>query len=146
MTETPARIRWQREDDNSLTGRTGTMTEPVFWIWPPESPGKAHILTSSLPGRNGPQDIYPNGFVADVKAKAEEWLEEFVTSLGAIFADALRSEVESMRGDKYQLAGDHEESGHDWQTERCYGAVEALDWMLATIDRMAANPAPAGEE
>ena len=59
---------------------------------------------------------------------------------------ALRSEVESMRGDKYQLAGDHEESGHDWQTERCYGAVEALDWMLATIDRMAANPAPAGEE
>lgn len=80
---TGTRIRWQKEDDGMTAGRIGTLGEPLFWISPPEGPGKAHILTSSLPGWD--KDIYPNGFVGDVKATAERWLAEFVASLGAVF-------------------------------------------------------------
>jgi hypothetical protein len=81
MAET--RIRWTKEDGGDTAGRVGTLAAPLFFIQPPESPGKAYILVSTLP--NHAVDFYPSGFVADVKAKAEEWLTEFTASLGAIF-------------------------------------------------------------
>ncbi len=52
---------------------------------------------------------------------------------------ALREEIRQERATQDQLAADHEESGHDWQTERAYGRVEALDRLLATMDRMEAD-------
>ena len=61
--------------------------------------------------------------------------------LAAAWAD-LRAEVKSHRDSQHELAGDHEESGHDWQTERAYGRVEALDWMMAAIDRIAPAQSP----
>lgn len=54
----------------------------------------------------------------------------------------LRAAVKASRETQYELAGDHEESGHDWQTERCYGAVAALDEVLALMDRIAPVPVP----
>ena len=51
----------------------------------------------------------------------------------------LRAEIERQRAGQDQLAADHAESGHDWQTERAYGRVEALDRLLATMDRMEAE-------
>ena len=51
----------------------------------------------------------------------------------------LREEIRQERARQAQLAADHAESGHDWQTERAYGRVEALDRPLATMDRMEAE-------
>lgn len=82
---TELRIRWTKEDDGGTAGRAGTLDEPLFFIYPPESPGKAYILTAMLPGHT--RDFYPSGFVSDLKAKAEEWLAGFVSSLGAVFPD-----------------------------------------------------------
>ena len=51
----------------------------------------------------------------------------------------LREHIRTERADRDQLAADHEESGHDWQTERAYGAVEALDRLMVTMDQMEAG-------
>ena len=51
----------------------------------------------------------------------------------------LREHIRTERAAHDQLAADHEESGHDWQTERAYGAVEALDRLMATMDQMEAD-------
>ena len=52
---------------------------------------------------------------------------------------ALREHITAERAAQDQLAAGHEESGHDWQTERAYGAVGALDRLLAAMDRIEAE-------
>ena len=49
---------------------------------------------------------------------------------------ALRSEIQQERTTQDNLAADHSELGHDDQTERCYGAVAALDRVMSVMDRM----------
>ena len=51
----------------------------------------------------------------------------------------LREHIRQERAAQDQLAADHSELGHDWQTERAYGRVEALDDLLVTMDRMKAD-------
>ena len=51
----------------------------------------------------------------------------------------LREHITQERAAQDQLAGDHEESGHGWQTERAYGRVEALDRLLAVMDELEAG-------
>ena len=51
----------------------------------------------------------------------------------------LRDHITQERAAQDQLAGDHEESGHGWQTERAYGRVEALDRLLAVMDELEAG-------
>ena len=48
----------------------------------------------------------------------------------------LREEIRQLRATEYDLAGDHAELGHDGPSERAYGAVDALDGVLALMDRM----------
>ena len=48
----------------------------------------------------------------------------------------LREEIQQERAAQDHLAADHDESGHYWQTERAYGRVEALDRLMAVMDRM----------
>lgn len=53
---------------------------------------------------------------------------------------ALRKEIRRERADQDRNAADHDElPGHESQTERAYGAVEALDRLMATMDRMEAD-------
>ena len=49
---------------------------------------------------------------------------------------ALRAHITGERAAQDQLAADHGELGHRDQEERAYGRVEALDGLLATMDRM----------
>lgn len=157
-TGTTARIRWTAVECGTVAswfGYAGTAEQSLFSILHPvtSKPSRYRYdewaLGASFPGAQNETRYAttrePEAAVAELKAEAERWLEEHVRSLGAVFPGTLRSEVESMRADKHQLAGDH-----DWQAERAYGAVETLDWALSAIDRMtavpAANPAPAGEE
>jgi hypothetical protein len=149
MTETK-RIRWEPTvEGDSLIGYVGTLEPDIFLIWHANAGPGEWRLTSHLPGQHE-YHLYRD--VAGIlKAEAERWLEEFAASLGAMFPDALRAEVEDHRDTHYDLAGDHGELGHVEQAERAYGRVEALDWMLAAIDRIL-PPAPetaavqAGEE
>jgi hypothetical protein len=49
---------------------------------------------------------------------------------------ALRDEIQQERTAQDNLAADHAELGHDDQSGRCYGAVAALDRVMAVMDRM----------
>ena len=83
MTETK-RIRWEPTGHVGWTGHVGTLADWPFQIWDAASVGGGWQLDSSLPGhwrRTGTTSTDPD----ELKAEAERWLEEFVTSLGAVF-------------------------------------------------------------
>lgn len=83
MTET--RIRWQDDvlGSGEADGFTGTLAHPAFAIWKPPQAGGEWVLTSNLPGQEHDRsfDVAPD----KLKAEAERWLAEFITSLGATF-------------------------------------------------------------
>ena len=80
MTGTTVRIRWG--DGGEYVGSTGTIGPFTFRIQRLFGQG-LYLLTAELPGlgfldaRNEDRD--------ELKAEAERWLEEFVSSLGAVF-------------------------------------------------------------
>ena len=94
MTAT-GRIRWERNDDGShvtpaYEGYVGTIGEPLFFIFDPDDRDPWWILTSSLPGLPGAGRAERRAHGDDpdkLKAEAEQWLERFVSSLGAIFPE-----------------------------------------------------------
>lgn len=89
MTET-TRIWWGSGDGASLIGRVGTLEENAFLIVPPGIASEWALL-SSLPGidrKRGHADDPDT-----LKAEAERWLEEFVSSLGAIFPQPCPTEA-----------------------------------------------------
>lgn len=80
------RIRWHDEPVNGESmGSVGTLDPAVFRIWAPEVPGGEWLLTAAmLPGFVGRRS---HGASPDeLKAEAERWLEEFVSSLGVSLA------------------------------------------------------------
>ncbi len=136
MTE---RIRWKEALDGEATGYVGTLDRPVFRLWPPDEDGD-RMLFVYLAGRAG--DLY-HGTTADgQKAVAERLLTEFVSSFGASFPaepdrwTALRSEIQQERTTQDNLAAEHAEWGRGARSEQCYAEVKALDWVLATMERM----------
>ena len=52
---------------------------------------------------------------------------------------ALRDHITQERAAQDEAAAEHAEYGRDDRSERAYGAVEALDRLLATMDRMEAD-------
>ena len=86
------RIRW--EDGGSemiaLCGHVGGLSATVFRILRPWSTFEHWAVSCTLAGSgpvrrgNGPEEL---------KAQAERWLEEFVSSLGAVFRDDPRDSV-----------------------------------------------------
>lgn len=86
MTETIIRIRWETGQWDNLVGYVGTVEPWTFQIWHIRDDGHWSLI-SSLPGMQN-KDSYSYGDDPDaLKAKAERWLEEFVSSLGAIFPE-----------------------------------------------------------
>lgn len=83
MTETK-RIRWHTDDDGETTGYVGSLDRPVFRIWPPDDDGDC-LLFLYLAGHAG--DLYHGATIDGQQAEAERLLEEFVSSLGAVFGD-----------------------------------------------------------
>ena len=91
---TEPRIRWQDDvlGSGEADGFTGTLDPPAFAIWKPPQAGGEWVLTSNLPGQEHDRgfDVTPG----KLKAVAERWLAEFVSSLGAVFPeDAAREAV-----------------------------------------------------
>ena len=84
----PARIRWEKHEPGTAVmayaGHVGTAGLGVFAIFEPDAPGDDHVLTAALPGMGNKRSY---GTPGELKAQAEWWLEEFASSLGAVFPD-----------------------------------------------------------
>jgi hypothetical protein len=52
---------------------------------------------------------------------------------------SLRDQIRQERAAQDELAADHAELGHDEESSRAYGRVEAYDEVLATMVRMEAS-------
>ena len=100
------RIRWGTPVPGSLAtlaGYVGTLDADLFKIFEPYPGEDGWLLTSTLPGLLGYRrfKVEPDVGPDRLKAEAEHWLEEFVSSLGAIFPPAAAvSELCTDRGPK----------------------------------------------
>ena len=84
MTET-TRIRWEPTQYGGWTGHVGTLEPWAYQIWKPGDETPEWRLTSALFGQYGRR--VDNDNPGALKAEAECWLEDFVSSLGASFGD-----------------------------------------------------------
>jgi hypothetical protein len=73
-------IRW----NDTRNGSTGTFG-PFTFIVSPLYTGEGYLLVPYIPGM---EDRRARGDLDEVKAVAESWVREFVTSLGAVFPRA----------------------------------------------------------
>jgi hypothetical protein len=86
------RIRWGHDEPgdgitlDGSTGSVGTLDSAVFHIWKAPQYGGELVLTSDLPGQEGRRSF--GSYPAELKATAERWLSEFISSLGAVFPDS----------------------------------------------------------
>lgn len=132
------RIRWEPLLGGNFDGYVGTRAAPMFEV----------VLisrsTSTWAVRSDLLTYYSTGtHPDDLKAEAERWLEEFVSSLGAVFPDRLREAVtaERDRRSNAALAVDPE-----WAAERHFGWADALDWVLALTGGTAPPSAGGGDQ
>jgi len=77
------RIRWEPTQYGGWTGGTGTLDGWLFQVWKAPAPVGPWRLESGLPGNFG--RIEDGRDPDELKAEAERWLAEFVSSLGAVF-------------------------------------------------------------
>ena len=110
------RIRWGHDEpgDGAIldgsTGSVGTLPLAAFHIWKAPQYGGELVLTSDLPGQEGRRSFGSDP--DELKATAERWLSEFISSLGAVFGDAIAADLRSRANDLEAMAG------HDTAHER----------------------------
>lgn len=80
------RIHWEPAGYGAFAGHVGTTKDRLFMIRKPDH-RPAWRLSSPLPGLSGAEATSAGPDA--LKREAERWLEEFVTSLGAVFPEAL---------------------------------------------------------
>jgi hypothetical protein len=95
-------IRWN-DTWNGSTGQFG----PFTFIVSPLYTGEGYLLVPYLPGM---EDRRARGSLGEVKATAESWLREFVSSLGALFAASLRKHLEREAATQQELGDDYSDS------------------------------------
>ena len=82
------RVRWHAGAEKWATawfGCVGTVDPHLFSILRPMAPGDEWALTADLPGHLGKVSYGDNPDA--LKAEAERWLGQFVSSLGASFPE-----------------------------------------------------------
>ena len=84
MTE---RIRWEPTKYGGWTGHVGTARDWLFQVWLADTAAAGWQLDSTLPGQFGSGWHRCDNDPDTLKAEAERWLEEFVSSLGVTFVD-----------------------------------------------------------
>jgi hypothetical protein len=88
------------------------------------------MLVAHVPGMERRR---ARGGLGEVKAIAESWLREFVTSLGALFAVDLREHLERQAGIEQELGDDYSEKDLE-QAHRYWGHAEALRDVIKHLD------------
>ena len=79
------RIRWEPTEYGGFAGYVGTLVPWAFQIYVPSvRDDRGWILQAQLPGALGKYVTSPDD-PDELKAEAERWLEEFISSLGASF-------------------------------------------------------------
>lgn len=78
------RIRWEDNGYGGQCGYVGTLKPWAFQIWRPDPESEHGRLDSVLPGQFA-RCAWSDG--TDLKAEAERWLEQFASSLGAVFPE-----------------------------------------------------------
>ena len=141
-TTATARIRWEATTSGSARGYVGSMDYPMFRILKGSTVGRWYLDAGVL-GHYGHVADDPADPEA-LKPKAEHWLEDFVSSLGAVFPDRLRAAILFERDAHNIAAGDEGDCSHPWRPETSCGAASALDWVLVKIGE--ATPSVAGTE
>ena len=83
--EATGRIRWEQPVLTLYGFIAGEASQATFKVWPPESDDRQWLLTSSLPGQYDRRlwDARPHA----LRKTAETWLEEFASSIGAVFPE-----------------------------------------------------------
>ena len=71
------------------------------------------------------------GLIADIADAGPPTAAPVVTAWAE-----LRIMIQRERAAQDDIAAEHAEYGRDGQSERAYGWVNALDWVMATMDRM----------
>lgn len=94
VTETN-RIRWDDGPEPAVvwSGYVGTLLTPAFKIYGPDERAHNWLLAVQF-GPEGSLFFYADD-PDESKAQAERWLEEFISSLGAVFPDALAADLRS---------------------------------------------------
>jgi hypothetical protein len=132
------RIRWDGADDGEATGYVGSLGWPVFRIWPPDDKGDC-LLFVYLAGHQ--LDLWHGATVDGQKAAAERLLEEFVSSLGAVFpAEAFEfpgddelPEVKFAAGTRVRFA--HPDAGYPGEADDAMKAlVPGMVYTVAWAD------------
>jgi len=128
VTET-TRIRWHHVNGTVVEwfGYVGTMTTTALFqiLHPVAEPTEAVMgsrfdewaLCTTFPGESVKaryaSDRDETKAVAELKAEAERWLEEFVTSLGAVFPDAAAADLRSRANEMESYSDGGDEGRHD---------------------------------
>jgi len=139
------RIRWEATKYGGWTGHVGTLETWAFQIQRPVLAGERWLLTATFPGALN--DIRP-GIPDKLKAEAERWLKEFISSLGAIFEpepdESAAFQVSEARDLLALWDGNRGLDGANYGTERVLaGMVRNL---LAIVDPESAPRAAGTEE
>ena len=121
-----ARIRWEPGQYANLVGYVGTLEPWAFQIWHIIDAGHWSLITS-LPEHQTP--ISTSADPEKLKGRAEDWLEGFTASLGAVFPAELRETLRSLRCVQAGWAFGVPEDGRE-------------QWLDLVTAAMAPSPAP----
>ena len=77
------RIRWEGTGLGGITGHVGTHQPWMFQIFPPPLTVERWALMAQIPGMDNRRSRSDSP--DELKAEAEAWLVEFISSLGASF-------------------------------------------------------------
>lgn len=122
-------IRW----NDSASGSAGQFGPFGFIVSRVYSGGK-FLLVAYIPGM---EDRRARGDLAEVKATAESWLREFVSSLGAVFTADLRPELERLINGNQDLGNAKAEAGSEQdRRDACenWGRAAAYAHVIELLD------------
>jgi len=131
-------IRWT-DEPRTFVGYVGEIEPYLFQIWG-SSDGSRWMLLSSLPGAlTGSESDDPD----ELKATAERWLEQFISSLGASFGDSLAADLRSRASEVRAMPADCTTERRDRQLFAA-GLDRAAD-LAEHGDQPAVSPEPPKE-
>jgi hypothetical protein len=139
-------IRWERSASDGYLGYAGTLTDPLFQIWPPDRRDDEWMLQmSTIAGRSG-SPVYGSGpdGLKELKGRAEEMLREFAASIGAVFPgpvtaheerwQALRDFLEAEIAAAEEFRKPYHEMAGLWQ--KADAAIDAMHGALAHMSEL----------
>lgn len=134
------RIRWEPTKYGGWTGHVGTAGDFLFQVWLADTAAGGWQLDSTLPGQFGSGWHRCDTDPEKLKADAEEWLERFVSSLGAVFGDAVAVGLRS-RADEMDATVAHD-TGHERDKQLFGAGLRRAADLLEHGDQPAVHPEP----